>query len=82
MGLLLSCCTGSKPFPAQFIYEYDNKNKVCGQYHITDPVNLQVEYVKDLPCPAIFGFSSSDIPKIEDWARYEQEYIKEKCGGN
>lgn len=75
----LTGCASLKPFPTKYVYEYDRKNKVCGQYRITDPEHLKVEYEKDIPCIDIFGFSSSDIPKVLDWAEDAQEYVRVNC---
>lgn len=78
--LLLSCCTAQRPFPAQYVHEYDSKNKVCGLYKITDAENLKFEYVKDEPCPDIFGFSAEDTPNVLDWAADMQDYVRANCG--
>lgn len=75
----LSACNGLKPFPADHIIEYDNKNKVCGYYKITDQEHLKVEYVKDVPCPAVFGFESKDIANILNWGQDAQEYVRNNC---
>lgn len=77
-GTLINC-SGLKPFPTKKIIEYDAKNKVCGEYKITDPENLKVEYVGDIPCPDTFGFTAQDIPKVLDWAKDAQEYVRTHC---
>lgn len=79
IGVMLSGCSGIKPFPADHIIEYDRKNKVCGSYKIVDPEHLKVQYEKDVPCPDVFGFSSKDIPKILDWAQDVQDYVRSNC---
>lgn len=66
-------------FPTDTLIEYDNKHKVCGQYKITDPEHFKYEYVKDIPCPAIFGFTSKDIPKVLDWGQDMQDYARQHC---
>lgn len=77
--LILSCCTQQRPFPAQYVHEYDSVNKVCGLYKIVDPANLKFEYVQDEPCPDIFGFSAGDMPAVLDWGKYMQDYTKAHC---
>lgn len=79
LAVFLTGCQSLKPFPSDHIIEYDRKNKVCGYYKIVDPEHLKVEYVKDIPCPDVFGFESKDIPKILDWAEDAQEYVRTKC---
>ncbi len=81
-ALPLTCsmaCAGLKPFPERYLYEYDAKNKVCGQYQIVDQQNLKYEYVKDLPCPSLFGFTSRQIPNVLNWARDAKIYAQEHC---
>lgn len=78
-SLLLSGCAGLKPFPADTLIEYDAKNKVCGEYRITDPENLKFKYVKDISCPSIFGFTSRDVPKVLNWATDAKEYVRSRC---
>lgn len=80
--LLLTSCAGLKPFPTSTLYEYDAQYKVCGQYQITDPANLKFAYVKDVPCPSIFGFNSSDIPKVLNWVQDAEAYAKANCQGS
>lgn len=82
MVLALSACSGLKPFPTQTLYEFDTKDHVCGVYKITNAETFQFAHVKDLPlaqCPAIFGFSSGDIPKVLDWSRDAVQYAKTRC---
>lgn len=80
--LFLTACQGLKPFPTTKLLEYDNKNQVCGEYLITDPENFKFQHVKDYAlkdCPAIFGFSSSDVPNVIDWAKDAKTFVKERC---
>lgn len=76
---LLSGCAGLRPFPAKYLIEYDSKHKVCGQYEIVDAENFKFKYIKDIPCPSVFGFSESDIPKVNNWVRDAIKYAREKC---
>lgn len=79
---VLSCCAGLKPFPTKDLFEYDAKNKVCGQYVLVDEENLKYDWVKDLPvnqCPSIFGFRSKDIPKVLDWGTDAKDYARNNC---
>lgn len=77
--MLLSSCAGLKPFPTDKLIEYDAKFKVCGQYRITDPEHFKYVYVQDIPCPSFFGFTSQDIPKVENWAQDAQDYARQHC---
>lgn len=79
LALFLTACAGLPKFPTETIIEYDSKNKVCGQYKIIDYEHFKVQYVKDIPCPDVFGFSSSDISKVLDWAQDSIKYGKEHC---
>ncbi len=78
IGLSVSCA-GLKPFPTKDVFEYDAKLKVCRQYVITDAEHFKFEYVKNIACISIFGFSSKDIPKVLDWGQDSQEYAKAHC---
>ncbi len=77
--IFLTGCAGLKAFPTSKLVEYDGKKKVCREYRIIDPVNLKFEYVKNIACPSVFGFTSSDIPKVLDWAEDAQTFVKERC---
>lgn len=79
IGLSVSCCAGLRKFPTETVIEYDNKNKVCGQYKIVDFENLKFEFVGDIPCPSIFGFTSKDMPKVLDWQKDAQDYARNHC---
>ena len=72
-------CTSIRPFPTDTLIEYDNKFYVCGKYKITDPESFTFEFVEDVPCPSVFGFTSEDVPKVLDWAKDMQRYAKERC---
>lgn len=72
-------CAGLRPFPTDTLIEYDSKNKVCGQYKIVDPENFEFKYVKDIPCPDVFGFLSRDVPKVLDWEKDAKSYAKQHC---
>lgn len=77
--IFLTGCPGPRVFPTTTIIEYDNKNKVCGQYKIVNFESMQVQYVQDIPCPSVFGFSDVDVPKVLDWLQDEEAYIKANC---
>ncbi len=79
IGLLLSCCAGVPKFPTEQLIEYDAKNKVCGQYRITDVEHFKFEHVKDIDCPSVFGFTAEDVPKVLNWAQDVQDYAHEHC---
>lgn len=75
-------CAGLKPFPTKTLLEFDPKEPICAEYRIVDEENLKYEWVKDIPfkqCPAIFGFSSRDIPKVLDWGQDAKTYAREHC---
>ena len=76
-------CAGLKKFPTERVWEYDRKAQVCGEYEILDyDPRLRFRHVRDVPlsqCPAIFGFTSSDIPKILNWAEDAVAYGKRRC---
>lgn len=75
-------CAGLKPFPTSTLYEFDNKNQVCGEYKIVDPENFKFQYVRDYPlakCPAIFGFNSTDVAPVLDWLKDSKDYIRNHC---
>lgn len=76
---LLSACSGLRPFPTDTLIEYDARFKVCGQYKIVDPENFKFQYVKDIPCPSVFGFTSQDVPKVLDWAADAKKYVRDRC---
>lgn len=80
--ILLSACSGLKPFPAKTLWEYDAKSKVCGEYEITDPEALRFRHIRDVPlsqCPTTFGFSAKDISAVLDWSRAAREYVNNHC---
>jgi hypothetical protein len=79
IAILLSCCAGLKKFPTDTLYEYDAVNKVCGQYKIVDFEHFKFEFVKDVACPSVFGFSAQDIPKVLNWAQDAQDYARQHC---
>ena len=80
--LLLTSCTGLKPFPTKFIYEVDLKNGVCGQYKIVDPEKLKFDHVADLPlsnCNGVFGFASDKVGLVFNWAETAIQKCKGQC---
>lgn len=82
MALLLSGCAGLPQFPTKYIYEFDPKTPVCAQYEITNYETLTYKWVMDIPfaqCPALFGFTSTDVPKVLDWGRNAISYSKAHC---
>ena len=82
-ALSLSACAGLKPFPVKYVYEVDTKNKICGQYQITQVrPKLQFKHVKDLPldvCNGVFGFATGEIAKVLDWADEAAGYAEQRC---
>ena len=79
LPICLIGCAGLKPFPTSTLIEYDNKHKVCGQYQIVDLEKFRFEYVKDIPCPAVFGFTAKDIPNVLNWAQDAEDYARQHC---
>lgn len=81
--LILGGCSGQLPkFPADFIYEVDVQNKVCGKYPIIDHENLKVGDPTELPlseCNGVFGFASTDIAPVLDWSENAIEKAKKAC---
>ncbi len=80
--IYLMGCAGLRPFPEKYIYEFDPKEPICGQYQIVDEANLKYEWVRDIPfkqCPAIFGFTSKQIPNVLNWGRDAKVYAQEHC---
>ena len=68
--VILSGCSKVPVFPSKYIWEVDIKSGVCGQYEIIDPKNFKSKHIKDWPiakCDGVFGFSTSDIPKVLNW---------------
>jgi hypothetical protein len=72
-------CSTAPTFPTDKIIEYDSKNKVCGLYKIVNFESYQVEYVKDIPCPDVFGFDSHDVPNVMNWLRDMKKYAETRC---
>jgi hypothetical protein len=68
--VIISGCAKTPVFPTRDLWEIDLKSNVCGQYELTDPKGLKFKHVKDWPiekCDGVFGFMSSDVPKVLDW---------------
>jgi hypothetical protein len=82
MGLiLLSAC--AHPFPAKQMFEVDVPNQVCGVYDIVDQEKVLFSHKEDRPlqsCNGVFGFSTSDTPKVIQWSRERIQEAKQKCG--
>lgn len=81
-ALLLSACSGLKPFPTKTLWELDVKSQVCGQYEITDEVAMTFRHVRDVPlaqCPSIFGFEDKDTAPVLDWIRAARDYVRNHC---
>lgn len=76
---LLSSCAGLKKFPTDTLIEYDSKLVVCRQYRVVDYENFKFEYVKNIVCPSVFGFTESDVPKVLNWMSDSEKYVKEHC---
>lgn len=67
---IISGCAKAPIFPAKYLWEVDVKNQACGQYELIDQKALKFKHIKDWPldkCEGVFGFSTSDIPKVLDW---------------
>ncbi len=79
IGLSVSCCAGLKKFPTDTLIEYDHKNKVCGKYKIVDAENFKFDYLGDIPCPDVFGFTSKDTPNVLNWLQDAKEYARNHC---
>jgi hypothetical protein len=64
------------------MFEVDVTNNVCGVYDIVDQERILFTHKEDLPlssCNGVFGFSTSDTPKVIDWVRDRIKEAKEKC---
>lgn len=79
MAIGLSACAGAPVFPTDKLIEFDVENMACGQYRIVDLENFKFEYVMDIPCPSVFGFTIQDTPKVLNWMRDVKEYAKGRC---
>lgn len=86
MGLvLLSGCAGlpcQRQFPTDRLWEFDPKYQTCAEYKVIDFERLLFGFVREVPmeqCPAIFGFTHDQIPKVLDWGRKQIQCAKEKC---
>lgn len=79
----LSACSGLRKFPTKYVYEVDLKDKVCGQYEITQVrPELAFRYVKDMSldaCNGVYGFSTRDMPDVLDWLDDAGDYAEQKC---
>lgn len=90
---IVASCAGAPEFPTRDLWEthirvYDNTDgtkrlvEMCRQYDIYDPENFKFRHVRDWPlvkCHGVFGFSTSDAPKIFDWAEDMQDHVKKEC---
>lgn len=75
-------CSGLKKFPTDKLYEFDPKAQVCAEYQIIDFEKFKFKHVRDIAidqCPAIFGFTSSDIPIVLQWSEDAIQYSKQRC---
>lgn len=78
----LGCaCLGK--FPTDRVWEFDSKDKVCGEYQIIQyEPKLRFKHLRDVPlaqCPAIFGFTAKDIPAVLDHYEDAVRCTKERC---
>lgn len=81
-AIVLSGCAlfpGAPEFPTTRVIEYDALFGACGEYKIVDFQNFKYEYVKEIPCESVFGFSAEDTPKVMDWLSDIQDYAKQHC---
>jgi hypothetical protein len=82
MAVTLVNCASLKKFPAEYLYEVDMDNKVCGEYKVVDSERLLFEHVRDLPinsCNGVFGFSDKKIGPVLNWGRDAIIYVREHC---
>ena len=78
----VSACGKVPKFPTDRIWETSTVDNVCGEYKVTDTEKMQVKHVKDWPlskCNGVFGFSTSDVPKVMKWGEKTQDYINANC---
>jgi len=82
LALAISACNNAPPFPTDKIFETSTADNVCGEYKVIDAKTLNFKHVRDWPlekCNGVFGFSTSDIPKVLRWGEKTQAYVKERC---
>ncbi len=79
IGLSLSACASAPQFPTDKLIEHPVGSQACGLYQITNFETYTVKYVKDIPCPAVFGFDDKDIPKVLDWMKDMRAYSEQHC---
>ncbi len=78
IGLSVSC-SGLKPFPTTKFVGYDEKLKICREYRLIDQENIKFEFVQNIPCPSVFGFTSADTPKVLNWIADAKDYVRNHC---
>lgn len=77
--LALSGCASAPQFPTDKIVEHPANADVCGLYQIVNFENYTVKYIGDITCPAVFGFTASDTPKVLDWMKDMRAYAEAHC---
>lgn len=77
--VLLLSCAGLKKFPTDKLIFYDVKANLCTEYKIIDFEHFKVSPQGDVKCPAVFGFTSEDIPKVLNWMDDALAYSKQHC---
>ena len=78
-AIVLSGCATLPPFPTTKLIEYDSKSAVCGEYRIVDPEHFKFEYVGEIACPSVFGFTVEDTPKVLNYMQDMQALAKQRC---
>lgn len=75
----LSACAGMPKFPSKDLIEYDAKLFVCRHYRIVKFDPFQFDGGEIIKCPSVFGFTSTDVPKVLDYIDAATAYGKANC---
>lgn len=82
MAMTLASCASVPKFPADYVYEVDLDNKICGRYKISNFERLNIVHDADLPlsdCNGVFGFSAKKISPVLNWGRDRIQEGKIRC---
>jgi hypothetical protein len=79
IALSVSACSSIPPFPTTKLIEYDSVTGVCGEYKIVDMENFKFEYVADIQCPSVFGFTVQDTPLVLNYLEDMRDLAKQRC---
>lgn len=63
-------------FPADYYYELDTTNKICGKWKIISKDAMVVNFVRDMPldeCNGVIGFRFEDMGKVRRWIKEAQK---------